>query len=288
VVEADPRRRHGVGVDVVEQVVDARVLHAQVELAGELAADQLGSLVRKRTRLPGVRRTISRLLPRLLDSVDAARAAFGPGTGAVEVIVADNASTDRTAEVAAARGCRVVRVERRSIAAARNGGAAEARGEILAFTDADGRVHPRTFTAIDAALADPRVVGGATGVTLERWSPGLAATYGFLLLFVWATGMDTGVVFCRKRDFAAAGGYDATRRYAEDVAFLLALRRLGRASGQRLVRPRGAKATASTRKFDEHGDWHYFRRMPRLAWRIIFRRSAMTEFAERYWYPPRR
>jgi len=46
-----------------------------------------------------------RLLERLLDSVDAARTAYGRGD-AIEVIVADNASTDRTAVIAATRGCR--------------------------------------------------------------------------------------------------------------------------------------------------------------------------------------
>ena len=46
-----------------------------------------------------------RLLGRVLDSVDAARTAYGRGD-AIEVIVADNASTDRTAVIAATRGCR--------------------------------------------------------------------------------------------------------------------------------------------------------------------------------------
>jgi glycosyltransferase involved in cell wall biosynthesis len=227
-------------------------------------------------------------LPRLLDSVDAARATHPAGAGAVEVIVADNASTDRTAELAAARGCRVARVERRAIAAARNGGAALARGEILAFTDADGRIHPRTFAAIEAAVASGRAVAGATGVTLDRWSAGIALSWAALVPMVWLTGMDTGVVFCRRADFDAVGGYDERRLYAEDVAFLWALRRHGRRDGRRLVRLRGVKAIASTRKFDEHGDWHYFRQMPPLAWRMLFRRSATTEFALRYWYRPRR
>jgi glycosyltransferase involved in cell wall biosynthesis len=61
-----------------------------------------------------------RYLPRLLDSVDRARAAYRGGPEAVEVVVADNASTDRTAEIARARGCRVARVEKRAIAAARS------------------------------------------------------------------------------------------------------------------------------------------------------------------------
>jgi len=43
-------------------------------------------------------------LPPLLDTVDAARARYAGGADAVEVVVADNASTDATAEVARARG----------------------------------------------------------------------------------------------------------------------------------------------------------------------------------------
>ena len=64
-----------------------------------------------------------RLLPGLLDSIDAACEIYGGGSGAIEVIVADNASTDSTASLAASRGCLVVPVEKRVIAAARNGGA---------------------------------------------------------------------------------------------------------------------------------------------------------------------
>ena len=47
------------------------------------------------------------LLGRLLDSVDAARANYG-SADAIEVIVADNVSTDRTAAIAVSRACRVI------------------------------------------------------------------------------------------------------------------------------------------------------------------------------------
>jgi glycosyltransferase involved in cell wall biosynthesis len=43
------------------------------------------------------------LRPRLLDTVEVARARYSFGAGAIEVIVADNGSTDRTAEMAGAR-----------------------------------------------------------------------------------------------------------------------------------------------------------------------------------------
>ena len=226
-------------------------------------------------------------LPRLLDSVERARAAYSAGGGgrdAVEIVVADNASTDRTAAIARERGCRVAPVAKRAIAAARNGGAAIARGEILCFTDADGTIHERTFAAIERAVGSGRAVAGATGVTMERWSPGIALTFAAFIPMVWAAGMDTGVVFCRREDFDAVGGYDEARLYAEDVAFLWALRGHGRASGRKLVRLRGVKGVASARKFDEHGDWHYFTQMPGLALRMLFRKSAATDWAMRYWY----
>ncbi|MEO8673971.1 MAG: glycosyltransferase [Casimicrobiaceae bacterium] len=226
-----------------------------------------------------------RLLPRLLDSIDVARNAYA-ATGDVEVIVADNTSTDHTASIAAARGGRVVGVEKRVIAAARNGGARAARGDILTFIDADSQVHARTFADIDSALATGRVVGGATGVTLERWSAGIALTYVMMMPIVWITGMDTGVVFCRRRDFEAMGGYDEGLRVAEDVAFLQALRRLGKPRGERLTRVTSAKAVASTRKFDDHGDWHFFPLALTGVWCLWTRN--VTGFADRYWYKPKR
>jgi glycosyltransferase involved in cell wall biosynthesis len=228
-----------------------------------------------------------RLLPRLLDSVETAAAAYRAEGGDVEVIVADNGSTDGTARVAAARGCHVVPAAPRAIAAARNAGARAARGDILVFVDADARLHPRTFQEIAGLLRRDRVIGGATGVRPDRWSLGLAATFAVFMPMVWLTGFDTGATFCRRADFDAVGGYDERLRFAEDVKFLLALWRRGRRTGRRLVRARRAKAIASTRKFDEHGEWHYFR----LLWRglgHVLGLGTMDELADRYWYKPDR
>lgn len=229
-----------------------------------------------------------RFLPRLLDSVEAAARRYAHGPAALEVVVADNASTDRTAEIARARGCRVVPVAKRCIAAARNAGGFAARGNVVGFVDADMRIHPDTLDAIEAALAGKAVVGGATGVTMERWSAGLAVTFALMLPVVWLTRFDTGVVFCRRADFLATGGYDESLRLAEDVGFLIALRRVGRRQSQRLTRLRGVKSIASTRKFDEHGDWHYLTTLPRLALGYLFGRPQAVGEIERYWYEPNR
>jgi glycosyltransferase involved in cell wall biosynthesis len=228
------------------------------------------------------------LLPRLLDTVDVARARFRGGPDAVEVIVADNASTDRTAALARDHGCTVVRVEKRSIAAARNGGAHAARGEVVAFVDADMRIHAETFNAIEAALATGRYVGGATGVRLERWSPGILVTWLFLIPWVVLLRMDTGVVFVRREDFERVGGYEERRAFAEDVALLVALKRLGRSRGQTLARVTSAKALTSMRKFDRHGDWHYFPLFARLGVLMLRRPYASTRLVRRYWYEDER
>ena len=232
-------------------------------------------------------RNESELLPRLLDTVDHARRQCRRGEDAVEVIVADNGSTDATAAIAESRGCRVVSVEKRCIAAVRNGGAAVAAGPLLAFVDADIRVHPETFNAIDTALGSKKVAAGATGVRLERWSLGIAATYALMVPFVWMLRMDTGVVFCRRRDFEAIGGYEEKLRFGEDVRFLVDLRKNGRPRGQRLTRLRHVKAIACMRKFDRHGDWHYFRMIPRLTLGLLSPNQKSSDLVERYWYRAR-
>lgn len=227
------------------------------------------------------------LLPRLLDTIDAARDRFPGGRDQIEVIVADNGSTDDTAAIARRRSLLVAPVAKRMIAAARNGGAAVATSPILCFVDADMQIHPDTFNAIARTLAEPRFVGGATGVTMERWSLGIAITFAAILPLVWLTNMDTGVVFMRRADFTKTGGYPEGRHYAEDVAFLWKLIRLGRARGQRMTRLRAHKAIASTRKFDRYGDWHYFWLMPALALGTLRPNLSGSARARDYWYNDR-
>lgn len=182
-------------------------------------------------------------LPRLLRSID--RAAANYSVGQVETIVADNSSSDGTADIARAAGCRIATVTKRCIAAARNGGAAVAAGEVLCFIDADSELHPNTFRQIDAAMLDQNIGGGATGVYLERMSPGLLLVYCMMIPIIWLTRIDTGVVFCRREDFDEIGGYNEDLLLAEDVDFLFSLKALLRRRGQRLTRLKGVKALGS-------------------------------------------
>jgi cellulose synthase/poly-beta-1,6-N-acetylglucosamine synthase-like glycosyltransferase len=82
-----------------------------------------------------------------------------------EVVVVDNGSSDATADIArrfAQRlpACRVVEGGRRGHAAPRNDGARVARGELLAYCDADDVVAPGWLRALAAAARRYDLVGG--------------------------------------------------------------------------------------------------------------------------------
>jgi glycosyltransferase involved in cell wall biosynthesis len=233
-------------------------------------------------------------LPALLDSVEVARARYSRGANEVEIIVADNSSTDRTAEVARSRGCLVAQVVKPSIAASRNGGAALATGDIVAFVDADCTIHPETFNAIATAMSSGRAVAGATGADFSRASLGIWFTMLVGRMVAWLARFDIGVVFCRRDDWAAIGGYNEELKCAEDVEFLDALKKLGRKRGQRFVMAKGARAVTSSRKFDSRGDWHYFTMGPITAgyWLLVDRRKLQEKMGsaliDDYWYDVRK
>ena len=67
----------------------------------------------------------SNYLPRLLETVDEARACHDGGLDAIEVVVAGDNSLDDTAKIACDRGCTVVPVAERRVASVRNGGVRE-------------------------------------------------------------------------------------------------------------------------------------------------------------------
>jgi GT2 family glycosyltransferase len=99
--------------------------------------------------------------------------------------------------------------------------------------------------------------------------------------------MDTGVVFCRRDDFQRIGGYAEHRHYAEDIDFLWKLIKLGRTRRQRLTRLRPVKAIASTRKWDRHGDWHFFTLIVPLVRGMLNPARSGSPKARDYWYNDR-
>jgi glycosyltransferase involved in cell wall biosynthesis len=167
-----------------------------------------------------------RLLGRTLAAIHTAARELGRP---YELIVADDASTDRTASVAHEHGARVVAAQFRQIARVRNAGAAAAAGDILIFVDADTIVPPATLRATAAAL-DGGAVGGGASVYIDGRLP----LWVRLLMPPFRVAFRRGrlaagcYVFSRRSEFLAVGGFDEQLYAAEELALSRALGRLGR------------------------------------------------------------
>src|SRR3954452_9659515 len=104
-----------------------------------------------------------RLLAESLRQVRAAMTAFDRRGWQSELIVCDNNSTDRTAEIARAAGANVVFEPVNQISRARNSGAAAATGDWLVFVDADSHPSAGLFTDMAKEIQSGTCfAGGAT------------------------------------------------------------------------------------------------------------------------------
>src|SRR5438128_7745134 len=124
-----------------------------------------------------------------------------------EVIVVDDGSSDATVDIATRTGgsVRVLRLQGAGAAAARNAGAAEARGEVLAFTDSDCSPVSGWLAAGLRALRDADLVQGPI---LPR--PG--ATHGPFDRSLWVqqeSGMhESANLMVRREVFERVGGFE--------------------------------------------------------------------------------
>jgi len=167
-----------------------------------------------------------RLLAATLDALHAAGRAVGER---YELVVVDDASTDRTALIARRHGALLVSVAHRQIAATRNSGARAANGDWFIFVDADTIVSEAVVRSAVAALRDGAVGGGAA-VEFD----GTVPLYARLLMPVlvrffraarWAAGC---FLFCTRSAFVAVGGFDEAFYGAEELVMSQALKRHGK------------------------------------------------------------
>ena len=165
----------------------------------------------------------------LSSTLAAIRAGTSDAGRPYEIVVVDDASTDATPEIAAQAGAKVVPINRRQIAAARNAGARAAEGEYLFFVDADTRINGSHITEAIAAL-EAGYAGGSARVAID----GVVPLWGRILLRVFCTlyfGLNLGAgafLFTTRRNFDATGGFDEQYFVGEEVYFSLALKNLGR------------------------------------------------------------
>jgi len=169
-----------------------------------------------------------RLLASTLESIRAAARAFD-GFGGWELIVCDNNSTDRTAEIARAAGAQVVFEPHNQISRARNRGAGAATGEWLLFVDADSTPSRELFGDLRAAIESGRVLGGGSTVAADHDALSVRAVLVFWNALSrslrWAAG---AFVFCRRDAFSELGGFSEELYASEELDLSGRLKRLAR------------------------------------------------------------
>jgi glycosyltransferase involved in cell wall biosynthesis len=177
-----------------------------------------------------------KLLPETLRAIRAAAAAFTEAGWEWELIVCDNNSTDRTAELARAAGARVVFEPVNQIGRARNTGAAAATGDWLLFIDADSAPSRALFAELAAALADGRTLAGGAPVRLDRFDwrvwffTGVWNTISRWLR--WAAG---SFLYCEAAAFRAVGGFSGELFASEEIDLSKRLKLHARERGRRLT-----------------------------------------------------
>ncbi len=211
-----------------------------------------------------------------LRALDRAAATIGEP---FEVIVVNDASTDRTAAIVQQHGVQLVNVAHRKIAATRNAGARCAVGDILFFIDADTQANAAAIRAGLRSLRHGAIGGGCVfryDGPMPLWAHVLypiGVSAGRMLELVGGC-----FLFCRRSTFDAVGGFCEDYYAAEDLVFIRALKRRGRFV---VLRP---TVLTSNRKL-----WNMtFGRALSLLYQTAFRGDDMCRRREELglWYGP--
>ena len=176
--------------------------------------------------------------------VGAIESATAPG---VEILVVDGGSEDETRERASAAGARVG-ASPPGRARQLEFGARESRGDILLFLHADTRLPEGFAEAVDVALADERVVGGAFRFRFDRRNAALGLVEWGARLRVAFLALPYGdqALFVRRAVLERIGGVPQVA-IMEDLDLVRAMRRHGHLALLRLA------VTTSARRYQQRG-----------------------------------
>ena len=198
-----------------------------------------------------------RLLPGSLSSIRAAAEGFARLGWESELIVCDNNSNDRTAQIAKRAGAEVVFEPVNQIGRARNTGAARARGDWIFFVDADSYPSAELFLDAADAIRAGCLAGGST-VRYEDPHPAVALLTGIWnavsRINKWAAG---SFIFCEAAAFRETGGFSEELYAGEEIDLFRRLKRLARRDRRSIVILHRHPLRTSDRKLRLYG-WREF------------------------------
>lgn len=171
-----------------------------------------------------------------------------------EVVVCDNNSTDRTAEIARNAGATVIFEPINQISRARNRGASAATGDWLIFVDADSFPSRELFAATIRRIDSGKCAGGGCLVAMDEHHFGLwiALQLWTTLSRVcrWAAG---SYLFCRADLFREVGGFSNEMFASEEIDLSKKLKRAAKNRGLRFQIISEARLVTSARKLKLYG-----------------------------------
>ena len=146
----------------------------------------------------------------------------------------DDGSADRSAQIAAGWGepVRLISQTTAGPAASRNRGAAEARGELLAFLDPDDLWHPNKLEIQVARLAERPELGGCVSHVRMFWDEGQereAVHYRDhpRMADAGVPGYATTALLVRRAVFERVGPLDPARWYSDATEWFVRARDIG-------------------------------------------------------------
>lgn len=228
-----------------------------------------------------------KLIAGTLRSILAASEAFTRLNWEFEMVVCDNNSTDRTAELARSAGANVVFEPINQISRARNAGAAAATGDWLIFVDADSHPGHGLFANVAEMIQGGRVLaGGSTIAIKERYAVVMFAVTGWNLLSRlrrWAAG---SFIFCEASAFREIGGFSTDLFVSEEIDLSKRLQKLARRRGKRMTILTRHPIVTSVRKLHLYTVREHLRFLARL----ILQRGRPLKSREEcaIWYDGRR
>jgi len=203
-----------------------------------------------------------------------------------ELIVCDNNSTDKTAEIAKTAGARVVFESVNQISRARNTGASVATGDWLVFIDADSYPAPGLMKELLENIRQRNVIGGGAMVYMKTTDFASSCC-----LFIWrrisrclkwAAG---SFLFCSANAFKELGGFTTELFASEEIEFSKRLKKLARKKQKKVVVLKSEILT-SDRKLKIYGSREYLK----LCWQLILNGKNTLKHREflHIWYDGKR
>lgn len=190
-----------------------------------------------------------RRLGETLHHINAALSAFPKRGWETELIVCDNNSKDKTAEIARAAGAKVVFEPINQISRARNCGAAAASGDWFIFVDADSHPSPALFESVAEQIASGNCMAGGCTVKFDGDYP-----KANLIIGLWnsisrsLSWMAGSFIFCEATAFRETGGFSQQLFAGEEIDLSIRLKRLARKRRKRIVILRRHPLITSARK----------------------------------------